>query len=136
MLIAATLVIPTIIIEEAGPGEPLETLAVALNYAVWTAFLAEAMVMTTVGYGDLSPHTPEGKIVAVIVMLVGIGFIALLTGAIAQAFIRPRAVRLGDTSGDETMTENDLLIEFRDLSARMRELERALEVRLSVKSSN
>jgi hypothetical protein len=26
MLIAATLVIPTIIIEEAGPGEPLDTL--------------------------------------------------------------------------------------------------------------
>ena len=32
MLIAATLVIPTIIIEEAGPGEPLATLGVVLNY--------------------------------------------------------------------------------------------------------
>jgi voltage-gated potassium channel len=45
MLIAATLVIPTIIIEEGGPGETLETLGVVLNYAVWTAFVVEAVVM-------------------------------------------------------------------------------------------
>jgi hypothetical protein len=30
-------VIPTIIIEETGPGEPPETLGVVLNYATWTA---------------------------------------------------------------------------------------------------
>src|SRR5438309_4944575 len=48
MLIAAVLVIPTIIIEEAGPGEPLATLAVVLNYAIWIAFLVEAAVMLSV----------------------------------------------------------------------------------------
>jgi hypothetical protein len=37
-----------IIIEEAGPGEPLETLGVVLNYAVWTAFVVEAAVMICV----------------------------------------------------------------------------------------
>jgi hypothetical protein len=31
MLVAAARVIPTMIIEEAGPGEPLETLGVVLN---------------------------------------------------------------------------------------------------------
>src|SRR6476660_4468001 len=45
MLIAATLVIPTIIIEEAGPGEPLESLGVVLNWGIWIAFLVEAVVM-------------------------------------------------------------------------------------------
>jgi hypothetical protein len=34
------------------------------------------------------------------------------------------------------MTEHELLVEFRGLSARMRELERALEARLNVKSAN
>lgn len=33
MLVAAALVIPTIIIEKAVPGEPLRSLAVVLNYA-------------------------------------------------------------------------------------------------------
>jgi hypothetical protein len=32
MLVASVLVIPVVIIEEAGPGEPLGTLGVVLNY--------------------------------------------------------------------------------------------------------
>ena len=48
MLVAAALVIPTIIIEDAGSGEPLKTLAVVLNYAIWIAFLVEAVVMVSV----------------------------------------------------------------------------------------
>jgi voltage-gated potassium channel len=46
--------------------------------------------MTTVGYGDVTPATSTGKVVAVMVILVGIGFVAVLTGAIAQRFIAPQ----------------------------------------------
>jgi voltage-gated potassium channel len=42
--------------------------------------------MTTVGYGDITPKTTEGKEVAVTVMLVGIGFATLLIGAVAERF--------------------------------------------------
>jgi voltage-gated potassium channel len=54
--------------------------------------------MTTVGYGDVTPDTTTGKVVAVIVMLVGIGFVAILTGAIAQRFIAPKedAIEAGE----------------------------------------
>src|SRR3954453_1472130 len=45
--------------------------------------------MTTVGYGDLKPMTNTGKALAIAVMLVGIGFVAILTGAIAERFLRP-----------------------------------------------
>jgi voltage-gated potassium channel len=43
--------------------------------------------MTTVGYGDVAPATDEGKLLAAVVMLVGIGFVAVVTGAIAQRFV-------------------------------------------------
>lgn len=40
--------------------------------------------MTTVGYGDEYPLTTLGRIYAVVLMLVGIGFIAILTCALAE----------------------------------------------------
>jgi voltage-gated potassium channel len=50
---------------------------------VWWAI----STMTTVGYGDYSPVTEGGRIIAAAVMLVGIGFVAFLTAAVAQRFI-------------------------------------------------
>jgi hypothetical protein len=49
--------------------------------------------MTTVGYGDLSPETNTGKVIAVGVMVVGIGFIALLTGRSHSASSHPLSNR-------------------------------------------
>ena len=37
-------------------------------------------------YGDIYPTTVLGRMVATIVMTAGIGFVALLTGALAQRF--------------------------------------------------
>lgn len=51
--------------------------------AVWWSFVTA----TTVGYGDISPSTGLGRIVAAILMIVGIGFIGMLTGTIATYFI-------------------------------------------------
>lgn len=43
--------------------------------------------MTTVGYGDVAPKTPVGRVIACILMVVGIGFFALITGAVAERFV-------------------------------------------------
>lgn len=51
--------------------------------ALWWSFVTA----TTVGYGDLSPTTTGGRIVASFLMLVGIGFISILTGTIASFFV-------------------------------------------------
>ena len=57
--------------------------------------------MTTVGYGDLSPDSTDGKVLAVLVMVVGVAFAATITGALADRFIQARRdeefTDLGDT---------------------------------------
>lgn len=55
--------------------------------AVWWA----AVTATTVGYGDLSPEHGLARLVAVVLMLVGIGTIGMLTGSIATYFLGERA---------------------------------------------
>ena len=42
----------------------------------------------TVGYGDTFPQTVAGRIIAIVVMLVGICVIAVLTAAAAERFLR------------------------------------------------
>ena len=41
------------------------------------------VTMTTVGYGDLSPRTPLGQMVASVVMIIGYGIIAVPTGIVS-----------------------------------------------------
>ena len=50
--------------------------------ALWWSIIT----LTTVGYGDVSPITPLGKVLASIVALGGIGLVAMPTGIIAAAF--------------------------------------------------
>ena len=52
--------------------------------AMWWAIAT----LTTVGYGDVVPVTPAGKIVAGLVMLTGYGMFALPIGIVATAFAR------------------------------------------------
>jgi voltage-gated potassium channel len=44
---------------------------------------------TTVGYGDVSPVTGEGRLIAVGLMIVGIGFIGVFTATITGFFVDP-----------------------------------------------
>ena len=46
--------------------------------------------VTTVGYGDYAPQTGAGRVLAIGLMLVGIGFVAILTAAAADRFMRSR----------------------------------------------
>ncbi|MEY8212943.1 MAG: potassium channel family protein [Colwellia sp.] len=44
------------------------------------------VTMTTVGYGDVVPITALGKMVATIIMLIGVGLVALPAGMLAARF--------------------------------------------------
>lgn len=51
------------------------------------------ITLTTVGYGDVSPITPFGKIIGAFTAIMGVCTVALLTGIVASAFANQRAQR-------------------------------------------
>ena len=54
-----------------------------LGSGMWWA----VQTVTTVGYGDHVPETDAGQILAAVVMLLGIGFITVITASITGAFV-------------------------------------------------
>lgn len=44
------------------------------------------VTMSTVGYGDITPHTNEGRIVAMVLIIAGLGVISFFTSIIVSAF--------------------------------------------------
>jgi Ion channel len=75
-----------------------------------------AQTITTVGYGDLVPHSTTGRATAVVVMLAGLSFVAVTTAAVTNAFVQA-AARRRDTSA-----ENALLADLRSLRRELAEL--------------
>jgi voltage-gated potassium channel len=63
---------------EQGSNRSIGSYGDALWWAIVTA--------TTVGYGDVSPVTVEGRIIAVLLMLTGIGVIGIFTATVASFF--------------------------------------------------
>lgn len=47
--------------------------------------------MTTVGYGDTYPATPEGRLVGVFLMFAGIVVFGTMSGLVATWFLAPQA---------------------------------------------
>jgi voltage-gated potassium channel len=69
-----------LLFEEQAKGSNIHDYPDALWWAIVT--------VTTVGYGDRFPITEGGRIVAVVLMLVGIGLIGVLTATVASVFIK------------------------------------------------
>jgi voltage-gated potassium channel len=70
--------------------------------SVGDAFWWAIVTTTTVGYGDVSPVTPAGRVIAVALMFVGIGFIGVFTATITSFFL-----------GSDSTSEQELALERR-----------------------
>lgn len=54
------------------------------------------VTLTTVGYGDIAPITPQGQAIATIIMLLGYGIIAVPTGMVTAEFTRQNKDKSND----------------------------------------
>lgn len=116
--------------ERRAPGATIDS----VGDGIWWA----TVTVTTVGYGDEHPVTLAGRAVAVVLMLVGIGLLGVVTGAIATWFVdrlqeEDRAEELAveraedqrAAAADERVeaTLDDVLSELRALRVRLDALE-------------
>jgi voltage-gated potassium channel len=94
----------------------------------WDGIWWAVATMTTVGYGDLYPETDVGRGIAILVMIVGIGFLSLLIGSVSERFIAPRVQEeIAEVEEDVESAELELLDEIRAIRERLGRLEAPLE---------
>ena len=65
-----------------SPSKDATSFNSLINSLWWTI-----VTMTTVGFGDMSPAGIPGRIFAIIIMMSGIGLIAVVTGTISSVFV-------------------------------------------------
>ena len=106
----------TILTAIAGGGGFAAEEGVSFGNGVYWAIVT----MTTVGYGDFSPKSAEGKVLSVVVMFVGIGAATLFVGAVAQRFLAVSVEHVEEI-------EDDVLLEVREISQRLGQLEKRLQ---------
>ena len=92
------------------------TLGTGLWWAVQT--------VTTVGYGDRVPTTAVGQLLAALVMLLGIGFVTVITASITGAFVARSRVEQ-DLAGATPASAEQL----QQIDARLERIEAALRDR-------
>lgn len=81
----AVLVMGTLMYVVEGPANGFTSIPVSVYWAVTT--------MTTVGFGDITPKTDAGRVIASVMMLLGWGTLAVPTGIVSAEFTAQRLPR-------------------------------------------
>jgi voltage-gated potassium channel len=90
----------------------------SLGVGIWWSL----QTVTTVGYGDVVPHSTEGRVIGGVVMLTGVAFIAVITSAVTAGLIesaRRRSPEWGDSTsprdagGSEGMDDYEIRVRGR-----------------------
>ena len=83
------MVMGTLMYVVEGPQHGFTSIPVGVYWAITT--------MTTVGFGDITPHTDFGRVIASTMMLLGWGTLAVPTGIVSAEFSSQRNVRMPTT---------------------------------------
>jgi voltage-gated potassium channel len=80
------------------------------------AFWWSIVTVTTVGYGDISPTTTAGRIIAAVLMLSGIGFLSMLTSTVSTYFI----MKTNEKKKETIMDEKRVMLDISELNVEQR----------------
>jgi voltage-gated potassium channel len=118
MLAATAIVVTTVIVVVAG-GILIRAVDGHDYPDVWIGMWWALQTVTTVGYGDVTPHDVGGRLIGALVMLEGIAFVVIVTAAITSQFVaraeRERAERAGSP-------EHELQAQLNEIEALLRQL--------------
>jgi voltage-gated potassium channel len=93
----------------------------------WQTTYWAITTMTTLG-SNIYPTTTGGQIVSTFILLIGISFVALLTGGFAQRFLAPELTQIEQELADEEIAPEDLALrELRSVQAQLQSLQMAVE---------
>ena len=87
----------------------------SIGSGLWWA----VQTVTTVGYGDDIPTSLAGRLVAALVMLLGIGFLTVITASITSTFVSRSRHEPSDT-------ETAIAEQLRQVDSRLERIEAAL----------
>jgi len=82
-VLAIVIIVGAMMYQIEGEANGFTSIPTAMYWAIVT--------VTTVGYGDISPHTVVGRVLASMLMIVGYGIIAVPTGIVTFEFARASA---------------------------------------------
>jgi voltage-gated potassium channel Kch len=83
--------------------------------------------VTTVGYGDVTPASDEGRAIAALLMVSAVAFISILTASISAGFVHRLQSRRGRT--------DPLIVAMERIESRLEALERSTQRLLEEQTS-
>jgi voltage-gated potassium channel len=84
--------------------------------SVWDGVWWAVVTVTTVGYGDIAPANVGGRLIGMAVMLVGIGFLSVLTATVASHFVKTER---SDETSEILASLDEIKRELGELRARI-----------------
>lgn len=99
-------------VERGAPGATISS----FGDAIWWSFIT----LTTVGYGNYSPVTTMGRVIAVGMMLAGIGLLSVVTSYLASWLV-------SKVSEDKARTEQITRGQIEDMEKRLERIEMLLQ---------
>jgi voltage-gated potassium channel Kch len=125
--LAAGVIVTATAVVVVGAGILIRILDHTEYGSIWVGMWWAIQTVTTVGYGDVTPHKAIGRIVATFVMLEGIAFLAVVTAAITSTFVARAALEHEEEeAADAESAEARLDGHFEDLNARLDRVEATL----------
>ena len=90
---------------------------------IWWAWVT----VTTVGYGDLVPESPQGKVFGGLLMILGLGLFSLITASFSAFLISREEEEMVEKEAELIEKEEEVAREEKEAISRLESIESRLE---------